>query len=167
MRFTEMVMTLPAVLLALALMAVVGRGLGMVVLALMIVAWTYPARVIYGEVLRVKETAFVEAARALGASSTRIIWRHILPQLRSLFVVYFTLSAAFMVIFEAGLGFLGFGVQPPTPSWGAMIGASREYFFWPWLIILPGVCLLLLVLGFYLLGEGIQERMGRRVRVRL
>jgi peptide/nickel transport system permease protein len=167
MRFTEMVMTLPAVMLALALMTVVGRGLGAVVLALVIVAWTYPTRVIYGEVLRIKESAFVEAARALGASSLRVVLRHILPQLTSLFVVYFTLNAAFMVIFEAGLGFLGFGVQPPTPSWGAMIGESREYFFWPWLIVLPGLCLLLLILGFHLLGEGIQARLGRRMKVRL
>jgi peptide/nickel transport system permease protein len=169
MRFTEMVMTLPAVLLALALTAVVGRGIEMIFVALVIVAWTYPARVVYGEVLRIKEHVFVEAARALGASSLRIMVRHLLPHLRHLLIIYFTLNAAFMVILEAGLGFLGFGVQPPAPSWGAMLGSSREYFFWPWLIVLPGLCLLFLILGFYLLGEGLQQRFGagRVTRMRL
>jgi peptide/nickel transport system permease protein len=163
MRITEMVMVLPAFLLALALISVAGSGLWVVVIALVLVSWTYAARVVYGEVLRIREATFIEAARALGASSWRIIFRHVIPQLRGLLVTYFTLNAAFMVLTEAGLGFLGFGIQPPTPSWGAMIGASRDLLFWPWLIILPGVCLALLGMGFYLLGEGLQRRFGPRV----
>ena len=164
MRITETAMVLPAFLLALALIAVAGSGLWVVVLALVLVSWTYAARVVYGEVLRIREATFIEAARALGATSWRIILRHITPQLRGLLVTYFTLNAAFMVLTEAGLGFLGFGIQPPTPSWGAMIGASRDLLFWPWLIILPGVCLALLGIGFYLLGEGLQRRLGPRIQ---
>lgn len=163
MRLTEMAMVLPAFLLALALLAVAGSGIGTVILALVIVSWTYAARVVYGEVLRLRETTYVEAARALGASRSRIIVRHVIPQLRGLLVTYFTLNAAFMVLTEAGLGYLGFGIQPPTPSWGAMIGASRDLLFWPWLIILPGVCLAVLGIGFYLLGEAFQRRLGPRV----
>ena len=164
MRVTETAMVMPAFLLALALIAVAGSGLWVVVLALVLVSWTYAARVVYGEVLRIREATFIEAARALGATPWRIILRHVTPQLRGLLVTYFTLNAAFMVLTEAGLGFLGFGIQPPTPSWGAMIGASRDLLFWPWLIILPGVCLALLGIGFYLLGEGLQRRLGPRIQ---
>ena len=168
MRLTEVAMTLPTFLLALALLAVLGAGLLVVVAALVLVSWTYPARVIYGETLRIRELAFVEAARALGASAPRIIVRHVVPQLKSLILIYFTLSAATMVLLEAGLGFLGFGVQPPAPSWGVMIAAGRDVLFWPWLMLLPGVCLALLGTGFYLIGAGLQRALGPRLeRVRL
>ena len=168
MRLTEMTMILPTFLLALAILAVVGPGLAVVVAALVLVSWTYPARVLYGETLRVRELNFVEAARALGASGPRIIVRHVVPQLRGLILVYFTLNAASMVLLEAGLGFLGFGVQPPTPSWGSMIADGREVLFWPWLMLLPGGCLALLGTGFYLAGAGIQRATGPRLtRVRL
>ena len=109
MRFTELVMVLPTFLIALALIAVLGSSVGIIILALVIVTWTYLARVVYGEVVRIREYTHVEAARALGAKSPRIIVRHIAPHLRGLLVVYFTLNAAFMVLTEAGLGFLGFG----------------------------------------------------------
>jgi peptide/nickel transport system permease protein len=125
MRITETMMVLPTFLLALALLTVLGPGLGVVVAAQVLVSWTYPARVIYGETLRVRELNFVEAARALGAGGPRIILRHVVPQLRGLLLIYFTLNAASMVLLEAGLGFLGFGVQPPTPSWGLMIAGAR------------------------------------------
>ncbi|MGH2616008.1 MAG: ABC transporter permease [Thermomicrobiales bacterium] len=168
MRVTEMMMILPTFLLALALLAVLGPGLHVVVAALVLVSWTYPARVVYGETLRIRELAFVEAARALGAGDPRIIIRHVLPQLRRLLLIYFTLNAASMVLIEAGLGFIGFGVQPPTPSWGAMIEEGSRVLFWPWLILLPGVSLALLGAGFYLVGTGLQRAAGPRLsRVRL
>lgn len=168
MRVTEMAMVLPTFLLALALLTVLGPGLGVVVGALVLVSWTYPARVVYGETLRLRETAFVEAARALGAGRGRIILRHIVPQLSVLLLIYFTLNAATMVLLEAGLGFLGFGVQPPTPSWGAMIDDGRDVLFWPWLMLEPGLCLALLGTGFYLVGLGLQRATGPRLgRVRL
>lgn len=168
MRVTETIMVLPTFLLALALLAVLGPGLGVVVGALVLISWTYPARVVYGETLRIRETTFVEAARALGASQPRIIVRHVVPQLGSVLLIYFTLNAASMVLLEAGLGFLGFGVQPPTPSWGAMIDDGRDVLFWPWIMLEPGLCLALLGTGFYLVGLGLQRASGpRRGRVRL
>lgn len=168
MRITETMMVLPTFLLALALLTVLGPGLSVVVAALVLVSWTYPARVIYGETLRIRELNFVEAARALGAGGPRIIFRHVVPQLRGLLLIYFTLNAASMVLLEAGLGFLGFGVQPPTPSWGLMIAGGRDVLFWPWLMLLPGVCLALLGTGFYLVGAGIQRAVGPKLtRVRL
>jgi peptide/nickel transport system permease protein len=168
MRFTETMMVLPTFLLALALLTVLGPGLGVVVGSLVLVSWTYPARVVYGETLRLRETAFVEAARALGAGTPRIIVRHIVPQLGIILLIYFTLNAATMVLLEAGLGFLGFGVQPPTPSWGAMIHQGRDVLFWPWLMLEPGICLALLGTGFYLVGTGLQRATGPRLyRVQL
>ena len=168
MRFTETMMVLPTFLLALALLTVLGPGLGVVVGSLVLVSWTYPARVVYGETLRLRETAFIEAARALGAGTPRIIVRHIVPQLGIILLIYFTLNAATMVLLEAGLGFLGFGVQPPTPSWGAMIHQGRDVLFWPWLMLEPGICLALLGTGFYLVGTGLQRATGPRLyRVRL
>ncbi len=168
MRVTEMMMILPTFLLALALLAVLGPGLNVIVAALVLVSWTYPARVLYGETLRIRELPFVEAARSLGAGDPRIIVRHIVPQLRGVLLIYFTLNAASMVLLEAGLGFLGFGVQPPTPSWGAMIQEGSTVLFWPWLILLPGICLALLGAGFYLIGTGLQRAAGPRLtRVRL
>ncbi len=169
MRGTEMMMTLPTFLLAMALLAVLGAGTGVVVLALVLVTWTYPARVVYGEVLRIKEYVYVEAERALGASTRRILWHHVLPQLRGVLLVYFALNASFMVMTEAGLSYLGFGVPPPTPSWGSMIGDSQDYYLTaPWLALLPGACIALLTIGFSLLGGGLQRRSGpRRGRVQL
>jgi peptide/nickel transport system permease protein len=168
MRFTETMMVLPTFLLALALLAVFGPGLAVVMGALVLVSWTYPARVVYGETLRLREAAFVEAARALGAGTPRIIARHIVPQLGVILLIYFTLNAATMVLLEAGLGFLGFGVQPPTPSWGAMINQGRDVLFWPWLMLEPGICLAVLGTGFYLVGTGLQRATGPRLhRVRL
>ena len=91
-----------------------------------------------------------------------------MPQLGIILLIYFTLNAATMVLLEAGLGFLGFGVQPPTPSWGAMIHQGRDVLFWPWLMLLPGICLALLGTGFYLVGAGLQRATGPRLyRVRL
>jgi peptide/nickel transport system permease protein len=100
---------------------------------------------------------FVEAALSVGAGRWRIAATHIVPHLKPLLVVYFTMNAAFMVLLEAGLGFLGFGVQPPTPSWGLMLAEARDQFFYPWLILVPGLCLATLSVGFYLVGQGIQN----------
>ncbi len=163
MRVTETIMVLPTFLLVLALIAVLGPGLAVIVGALVLVSWTYPARVIYGETIRIRELAFVEAARSLGATNLRIIIRHVLPQMRGLLIIYFSLNAAWMVLLEAGLGFLGFGIQPPTPSWGLMIASGRDVLFWPWIMLLPGACLALLGAGFYLIGTGAQQALGTRL----
>jgi peptide/nickel transport system permease protein len=157
MRVTESIMVLPAFLIAMAVIATFGSGTTVLVLTLVAISWTYPARVVHGETLRLSEMLYVDAARSMGASALRITWRHIIPHLRPLLVVYFTMNAAFMILLEAGLGFLGFGVQPPAPSWGAMLADARDQFFYPWLIILPGICLAALCVGFYLIGQGLQR----------
>lgn len=157
MRITESVMVLPAFLIAMAVIATFGSSTWVIILTLVAISWTYPARVVYGETLRLSSMLYVEAARSMGASGLRIAGRHIVPHLRPLLVVYFTMNAAFMVLLEAGLGFLGFGVQPPTPSWGLMLAEARDQFFYPWLILAPGVCLATLCVGFYLVGQGVQR----------
>lgn len=157
MRTTEAIMVLPGFLIALAVISTFGSSTVVLILTIVAFSWTYAARVVYGETLRLREMLFVEAARSVGAGRWRIAITHIVPQLKPLLIVYFTMNAAFMVLLEAGLGFLGFGVQPPTPSWGLMLAESRDQFFYPWLIITPGICLATLCVGFYLVGQGIQN----------
>lgn len=157
MRTTEAIMVLPGFLIAMAVIVTFGSSTTVLILTLVSFSWTYTARVVYGETLRLREMLFVEAARSVGASRWRIAATHIVPHLRPLLIVYFTMNAAFMVLLEAGLGFLGFGVQPPTPSWGLMLAEARDQFFYPWLIIVPGICLATLCVGFYLVGQGLQN----------
>jgi peptide/nickel transport system permease protein len=157
MRVTESIMVLPAFLIAMAVIAAFGPSTVVIIATLVAISWTYPARVVYGETLRLGGMLYVEAARSMGAGGLRIAVQHVLPHLRGLLVVYFTMNAAFMVLLEAGLGFLGFGVQPPTPSWGLMLAEARDQFFYPWLIIAPGVCLAALCVGFYLVGQALQR----------
>lgn len=157
MRITESIMVLPGFLVAMAVISTFGTSTAVLILTLVAFSWTYTARVVYGETLRLREMLFVEAALSVGAGRWRIAAMHIVPHLQPLLVVYFTMNAAFMVLLEAGLGFLGFGVQPPTPSSGLMLAESRDQFFYPWLIIAPGLCLASLSIGFYLMGQGIQN----------
>ena len=157
MRVTEAIMVLPGFLIAMAVISILGSSTTVLILTIVAFSWTYTARVIYGETLRLREMLFVEAALSVGAGRWRIAATHIVPHLKPLLVVYFTMNASFMVLLEAGLGFLGFGVPPPTPSWGLMLAEARDQFFYPWLIIVPGLCLASLSVGFYLLGQGIQN----------
>ncbi len=166
MRMTESFLVLPLFLIAMAVIATFGSSTTTVVLTLAFVSWSYPARVLHGEVRRLATSLHVEAVRSLGAGVMRISLRHILPHLTPLLVVYFTMNAAYMVMLEAGLAFLGFGVQPPTPSWGLMLADARDQFFRPWLIIVPGVSLALLCIGFSLFGNAAERNSpfhGRRV----
>jgi peptide/nickel transport system permease protein len=157
MRVTETVMVLPGFLIAMAIIATFGPSTLVLVFTLVSFSWTYAARVVYGETLRLREMLYIDAARSVGAGRLRIAVTHIVPHLRPLLIVYFTMNASFMVLLEAGLGFLGFGIQPPTPSWGSMLADARDQFFYPWLVILPGICLASLCIGFYLVGQGLQE----------
>lgn len=160
MRTTEAIMVLPGFLIAMAVIGTFGPSTGVLVVVLVLFSWTYAARVIHGETLRLREMLYVDAARSVGAGQWRIARTHIIPHLRPLLIVYFTMNASFMVLLEAGLGFLGFGIQPPTPSWGSMLAEGRDQFFYPWLVILPGLCLASLCIGFYLIGQGLQN-LGR------
>jgi peptide/nickel transport system permease protein len=163
----------PGVLvLALGLFFVVGLsanatliqpGLPVVIFVITLAGWPYMARIIRGQVLSLREKEFVEAARSLGASDSRIIFRHILPNLVAPIIVYTTLLIPTVVLFEAALSFLGVGVQPPTASWGAMIADAISIFdtAW-WYMTFPGVALLLTVLAFNLVGDGLQDALNPR-----
>jgi len=179
LRFTEMNMTLPAILLAVALAGVMDgrtihlhpaglpwhfldaelkRGMGSMFLVIGFVCWPGMVRVIRGQVLAIKERDFVQAARALGASNTRLLFRHILPNILPTVIVVAVMLTANTILLEAGLGYLGIGVPPPTPTWGAMIHEGQAYFISaPHLVIVPGAAIVLTVLAFNLLGQGLQE----------
>ncbi len=155
---TNAVLSFPSLLLMLALVSVLPRGLWVVVFVLSVFAWAYPARVIYSEVLSVSQREFIDAARAIGAGSSRVLLQHILPQLVPLVVVYFTLRVPATILAEASLSFLGLGVQPPTASWGSIIyEGARAYRSAPWIFFFPGAIIATAVLSFNLLGDGLRD----------
>lgn len=164
-RVVEILLAFPYLVLAIALMGVLGPGLTNLFLALVYKEWVTPARVVRAEVLAVKNREFVEAARALGASGWRIMFRHILPNVLASAVVIGTLRVAWVILMEASLSFLGLGVQPPTPSWGTMIADGRSAIFQQWWIsTFPGVAILVTVLAINLLGEGLRDALDPRLR---
>jgi peptide/nickel transport system permease protein len=157
-RVIDIMMAFPGILLAIALVAVLGPSLTNVVLALSIIGWVGYARLVRGQVLRAREFEFVQAARALGASAPRILLRHILPVALPAVIVQATLGMAGAIIAEASLSFLGLGVQPPTPSWGTMLNGGRAHLLdAPHLTVFPGLAIALLVLGFNFLGDGLRD----------
>lgn len=163
-RVVDVLMAFPGILLAIALVAVLGPSLTNVVLALSVIGWVGYARLVRGQALRARELDFVQAARALGAGSTRIVLRHVLPTALPAVVVQATLGMAGAIIAEASLSFLGLGVQPPTPSWGTMLDAGRAHLFdAPHLTIFPGLAIALLVLGFNFLGDGLRDRVDPKL----
>ncbi len=158
MRLTDVMMAFPVLLLAIALVAVLKPSLWIVIGVIAFVYWTPIARIVHGQVLTIKEREFVEAARAVGVGQWGIVFRHVLPHLVPVIIVYTTLGIATNVLFEAALSFLGVGVQPPTPSWGAMISDGQTYYrSAPWLVLYPGLAIMLTVLGFSLLGDGLRD----------
>jgi peptide/nickel transport system permease protein len=163
-RVIDVLMAFPGILLAIALVAVLGPSLTNVVLALSVIGWVGYARLVRGQALRAREFEFVQAARALGASSARIVLRHVLPTALPAVVVQATLGMAGAIIAEAALSFLGLGVQPPTPSWGTMLDAGRAHLFdAPHLTIFPGLAIAILVLGFNFLGDGLRDRIDPKM----
>lgn len=163
-RVIDVLMAFPGILLAIALVAVLGPSLLNVVLALSVIGWVGYARLVRGQALRARELEFVQAARACGASSARIVLRHILPTAIPAVVVQGTLGMAGAIIAEAALSFLGLGVQPPTPSWGTMLDAGRAHLFdAPHLTIFPGLAIATLVLGFNFLGDGLRDRVDPKM----
>jgi peptide/nickel transport system permease protein len=163
-RVIDVLMAFPGILLAIALVAVLGPSLTNVVLALSVIGWVGYARLVRGQALRAREFEFVQAARALGASSARIVVRHVLPTALPSVVVQATLGMAGAIIAEAALSFLGLGVQPPTPSWGSMLDAGRAHIFdAPHMTIFPGLAIAMLVLGFNFLGDGLRDRVDPKM----
>ncbi len=162
-RVMDVLMAFPGILLAIALVAVLGPSLTNVVLALALIGWVGYARLVRGQVLRAREFEYVVAARALGSGTLRILARHVLPTALPPVLVQATLGMAGAMLAEAALSFLGLGVQPPTPSWGTMINGGRAHLLdAPHLTIFPGVFLAIVVLGFNFLGDGLRDAIDPR-----
>ncbi len=167
MRLTDVMLAFPGLVFALALVTAVGPSLQAIIIIIAATVWSSMARIIRGQVILIKRLDFVEAARALGVSDTGIIVHHVLPQLTGVALVYLTLNIAGTVLLEAGLSYLGLGIQVPTPDWGAMIAGGQAYFqSAPWLFLYPGVALMLTVLGFNLLGDGLRDALDPKGRMR-
>lgn len=167
MRFTDLMMAFPALLLAIALAAILQPSLWIVALVIALVNWVQTARVMYTQTRSLVEREFIEAARALGAAWPRILLRHIVPHLVPNILVWATLGISVTVLLEATLSFLGVGVQPPTPSWGNIIFESQSYFLTaPWLVFFPGFAILLLALSFNLVGDGLRDALDPTQRGR-
>ena len=157
-RVVDILLAFPGLLLAIALVAVLGPSLTNVVLALAVIGWVGYARLVRGQVLRARELEFVQAARALGASTPRILLRHVIPTTLPAVTVQATLGMGGAILAEAALSFLGLGVQPPTPSWGTMLNYGRGHLLdAPHLTVFPGMAIAILVLGFNFLGDGLRD----------
>jgi peptide/nickel transport system permease protein len=158
MRFTDLMMAFPALLLAICLAAIFQPSLWIVALVIALVNWVQTARVIYTETTALSQREFIAAERTLGAGTGRILFRHILPHLLPTIIVWGTLGISTTVLLEATLSFLGVGVQPPTPSWGNIIFENQTYFqSAPWLVFIPGAAILLLALAFNLVGDALRD----------
>lgn len=158
MRITDIVMSFPILLLCIGLISVTGPSARNVIIVIAVIYWTALARIVRGLVLSLKEREFIVAARALGLSHARIMRRHILPHLVPVIIVYAALGVAASILIEASLSFLGIGVPVPDPSWGQMIDQGRKYFqSAPWLLFFPGVCLVVTVLTFNLVGDWLRD----------
>lgn len=164
-RVADTQLSIPFLVLAVAVVAVVGASLMNLIFVLAVTTWVLYFRVVRGEVLSVRENEYVEAARAAGAGDRRIILRHILPNVTASIIVVSTLLVANMIIFEASLSFLGLGIQPPTPTWGRMVADGRQYIASAWWISLfPGMAILVTVLGINLLGDKLRDILDPRQR---
>jgi len=165
MRTMDVFFSFPAVLLALGIVAALGPHPANVVLAIAVVYTPIFARVVRGPVLSLKEREFIEASRALGAPAGRIVGRHILPNLASVLVVQTSIALSWAILTEASLSFLGLSAQPPMPSWGAMLNEGRQNLeLAPHLAVFPGLAIMLAVLGFNLLGDGLRDALDPRQR---
>ena len=163
MRLTDIFLAFPRLILALALVAVMGPGIENAVLAIALTAWPPYARVARAETLTVRNSDYIAAIRLQGASAPRIIAGHVVPMCLPSVIIRVTLDMAGVILIAAGLGFLGLGVQPPMPEWGAMISAGRKYLFeqW-WVATMPGLAIFIVSLGFNLLGDGLRDVLDPR-----
>ena len=165
MRLADMFLAFPYTLFVIALIAVIGRSLQNVFIAIGILGWPSIARVFRSAILSIKENDYVDAARAMGASDLRIVARHIFPNSVASIVVYATMNIGGAILTESALSFLGMGVTPPTPSWGIMIQDGQKFLQTePWLMILPGLAILTTVLAFSLLGDGLRDALDVKMK---
>ncbi|MCV0394728.1 MAG: ABC transporter permease [Rhizobiaceae bacterium] len=158
MRVTDIFLAFPRLILALAFVAALGPGIENAIIAIAITSWPPYARIARAETLTIRKSDFIAAVRLQGASTARIIARHVMPLCMSSVIVRVTLDMAGIILIAAGLGFLGLGAQPPSPEWGAMIAAGRQHIidFW-WVATMPGIAIFIVSLGFNLLGDGLRD----------
>ncbi|TPJ38560.1 ABC transporter permease [Mesorhizobium sp. B2-6-5] len=163
MRLTDIFLSFPRLVLALAFVASVGPGIGNAVIAIAITSWPAIARLARAETLTIRKSEYILAARQQGASAARILWRYVTPMCISSVIIRVTLDMAHVILVAAGLGFLGLGAQPPSPEWGAMLSTGREYVFdyW-WIATFPGLAILVVSLGFNLVGDGLRDVLDPR-----
>ncbi len=165
MRVTDVFLAFPALILAMAIAGALGPSLNNAMIAIAVVTWPVYARLARGQVLSLREREFVEAARALGASPGRIIWRHLLPNSLAPILVQASFDMGGAILSAAGLSFIGFGAQPPTPEWGVMISEGRKFISTqPWLSLFPGLAILLTVTAFNFIGDGLRDTLDPRLR---
>jgi peptide/nickel transport system permease protein len=165
MRVTDVFLAIPYLILAMAIAAALGRSIDHIMEAMIITWWPTYARLIRGQVLAIREQQFVEAARSIGASNSRILFRHIFPNAFSPLLVEITLDLGGVLLTAAGLSFIGLGASPGTAEWGLMISSGRTHMFhaW-WYVTFPGLAILLVVLGFNLLGDGLRDVTDPKLR---
>jgi len=165
MRFVDMLLAFPGILLAIVIVAILGNGLINTMIAVAIFTTPDFARIIRGSVMSIKETEFIEASRALGADDFRIIFRHILPNSLSPMIVQGTLMMGTAILIASGLSFIGLGIQPPNPEWGAMLSDARDYLrSAPLIAIAPGISITLVVLSFSLVGDGLRDALDPKLK---
>jgi len=158
MGLTNVVLSMPILILSLAIMAILGPGIINLLIALGAVGWTYTCRVTRAETLAIREKDYIGAARVSGCSTFRILARHVLPNILGPILVIATLGVADVILMAATLSFLGLGSQPGTPEWGAMLSRGRDYLYYaPWISIFPGVALFITILGLNILGDGLRD----------
>jgi peptide/nickel transport system permease protein len=164
---TSRILALPGILLAVAIVAFLGPSLANLILALALAGWVNYARLVRAQVLTVKQREYVQAARSMGASDLHLMLRHILPNILQPLLVQAAIGMAAAVLAEATLSFLGLGVQPPTPTWGAMLNDARSHLFEsPYLMFFPALALGLCVFSFNLIGDGLRDYLDPRTRLR-
>lgn len=166
MRIMDVFLAFPSFLLAMAIVSVLGPGMANVMIAIGIFSIPTFARISRSEVISIKNEEFIEAARAIGARDTLIIFKHLIPNSISPIIVLSTLRIATAIITAAGLSFLGMGAQPPTPEWGAMLNSGREYLrVAPHVSTIPGIAIMFMVLGFNMLGDGLRDALDPKMKV--
>jgi peptide/nickel transport system permease protein len=167
MRITDVFLAFPRLILALAFVSALGPGIENAIIAIAITAWPPYARIARAETITIRQADYIAAARLQGASTFRIVTRHIMPMCTSSVIVRLTLDMAGIILTAAGLGFLGLGAQPPLPEWGAMISSGRQYLLdqW-WVATMPGIAIFVVSLGFNLLGDGLRDVLDPRTAPR-
>lgn len=167
MRLVDIVMSIPAILLAVLTVAVLGPGFFKLVLVLGLTRWPRYTRVAYAQTLQVANMPFIKASELAGAGAVRILFRHVLPNIAGPILIVATAEFGLMILFEAGLSFLGLGIQPPSSSWGSIMSVGRQYIerAW-WIVLMPGVALFLLVLSVNVLGDWLRDQLDPRSRTR-